>query len=147
MQAAGRVLGQLAKRNVEDNLPSPARLDVEDGAGRHMHVKDLFQTRGLGTKLNLVIIPAPPFAAFVFDGIGVGPKLDEVGDADDAQAIAPEPKAAHLAKRRLGMFLAIRLMHLAMSLAPLDGAVHVLPARGLFDAVQGASHARTEDNR
>jgi hypothetical protein len=89
------VFGGAAKAGIEKDLPTPARTDMEDGAGRHLDAQHLFQTQGLGAKLHIVVVPAPAPAALVLDGIWLGAKLDNVSDADKAEALTADPEAAN----------------------------------------------------
>jgi hypothetical protein len=81
---------------------------VKDGAGRDRDAEHFLQTKSLGAKLDLVVIPPSAFTAFVFDGkrhIGAiaftGMELHEIGDADDTKAMTNEPQAASGAEVRL----------------------------------------------
>ena len=110
MEANG-LIGRLAAQSVvKDNVATPFRLGVKDGAGRDRDAEHLLQTKRLGAKLNLVVVPASAFTAFVFDGkrhIGpaavAGMKLHKIGDANDTKAMTNEPQSASGAKGRLVM--------------------------------------------
>lgn len=66
-----------------------------DGDAEHF-----FEAEGLGAELDAVVEPARFFAGFVFDGAGGGDAavvfldFDEVGFADEAEAIGPEGEGA-----------------------------------------------------
>jgi hypothetical protein len=59
---------------------------VKDSASGDGCLEHLFEAEGLGAELHVVVVPAAAWTAFIFDGIGFGSKLDQIGDADESEA-------------------------------------------------------------
>jgi hypothetical protein len=96
-------LSEPAQLGVEDNLAPAFGFDVEDGASWDFDAEHFFEAKGLGAELNFIVIPLASPAAFIFDGIRLGMKLDEVGDADEPKAIGAQPQTTNDAATGIGL--------------------------------------------
>ena len=110
---------------------------MEDRPGRDRDAEHLLQAQSLGTELRLVVVPAPPLAALVFDGVRLRPELDQVGHPDKPEPGTAKPQTADRPVRALlGRPGRIGVNH-TVGVAPLD-RVAVLHPQTLA-AVQGTA--------
>jgi hypothetical protein len=147
VQAPGGVLGLAAECGVEDDLAPPFGLDVKDGPGGDGRAELFLEGDGLGAELHVVVVPAAAFPALVLDGVenvrptgGIGVELDEVGDADEPQAMTDDPQPASGTK---GTFVAIARGVDAPMIERPGGGVDIIAPEAL-QAMKGAP-ARAEE--
>jgi hypothetical protein len=114
VQASHCFFGLPPQGVIENNLTSPAGAYMEDGSCRDGGIEHFFQAKGLGAELHIVIVPSPPLAVLVLDGIQCGPKFDEIGDANQSQAPAAQPQSADDTMRLFFLGPSLAGMHDAM---------------------------------
>ena len=107
VQATDGRLGLVAKFGRKRDGPSLLTLGVKDRALRHGNTDHFFEAKGLGTKLNVVVIPLAEPASFVFDREGnidsgstsrvrsrSPSKLDEIGPPIKPKPPRSQPRPA-----------------------------------------------------
>lgn len=101
VQALGGSFGFGAEFRSQLDVAAAFGFDVKDSAGGDGHAEHLFEAKGLGAELHVVVVPLFAFAPFVLDGegnlwsAGLRVEFDDIGLADQPQPIALEPHAMY----------------------------------------------------
>jgi hypothetical protein len=141
MEALGGRFRFGAKLRSKLDCPAPFGFDVKDGPGRHRDRQHFFQAEGLGTELDVVVVPATPPAALILDGIGnftavrLLAKLDHIGLAGKLKALGLKQHAVHNADPRPGFRKGSVRALVSMDSFERERIIHP----NLFDAMQGAT--------
>jgi hypothetical protein len=107
VEPGDRVFGLGAEFGCELDLAPRLALLVIDRAAGDGRSEHFFEAEGLGAKLDVVVIPPPFLAAFVFDGRGdlddrlaarsssrLAPELNEIGAAEQPKTSGRDPEPA-----------------------------------------------------
>ena len=140
VQASGSGDGLLAQGVVEEDFSPVLAFDVEDGPFGHGHIEHFFETHGLRTELDFVVIPASFFAAFEIDGIRdiegtaivVAAEFDKIGLAGHTELVRHQHHAGNIPL--IASFKVRGLIDFFMSVYTFGGVLIVLP--DLFDQMQ-----------
>jgi hypothetical protein len=139
VQAPDGALRLGAQLGSKGDVAAAFGLDVVDSASRNRETQHFFQTQGLGTKLNVIVIPATPLAALVLDREGRLAAVVRQMKFNNVR-LAGEPEPVGLEKDAMGgpnapRGLVKHLIGTAMAEDPFDRKAVVDPK--LLDAQHG----------